>query len=373
MRVLMQGRSNFFELKGGDTIQLLKTKEQLEKLGVEVDISLEWTPNLDKYDLVHLSNVTRIQETYLQMQNAKSQNKPVVLSTIFWPMDEFEKTGQFGVRKYINKHLSIDNIERVKALARFIKDRRSRNAATKNLIKIGYSAMQKYVVDNADYYLPNAELEMEELKKHFSLDSDRYIVVPNAVDISLVDNAINEKIPDEFLKYKDAVICVGRIETRKNQLALVEALMDSTYKLLIVGSVSNNQRKYFKKISRLIDQNPNFYYLPYIANEDIYKLYRVCKVEALPSWLDTPGLVNLEAAAMGCNLAISTRGTTKEYFKEHASYCEPDDLASIRKAVDDAFNKSSRSELKELIRKEYTWEMAAKKTLECYNKVLGYN
>lgn len=373
MRVLMQGRSNFYELKGGDTVQLLKTKEQLEKLGVEVDISLEWNPDLSKYDLVHLSNVTRIQETYLQMQNAKRQNKPVVLSTIFWPMDEFEKSGQIGVRKYLNKHLSIDNIERVKALARFIKDRSSRNSATKNLIKIGYSAMQNYVVNNADFYLPNAELEMEELKKKFSLESDRYIVVPNAVDMSLVNNAINEEIPEEFLKYKDAVICVGRIETRKNQLALVKALMDSPYKLLIVGAVSKNQRKYFNEIQKLIDQNSNFYYLPYIANKDIYKLYRVCKVEALPSWLDTPGLVNLEAAAMGCNLVVSTRGTTKEYFKEYASYCEPNDLVSIRRAVDDAFNKPRQLGLKELVKKEYTWEMAAKKTLECYNKVLGIN
>ena len=40
MKVLMQSRNNFFTLRGGDTIQLEKTKAELEKLGVEVDLVL---------------------------------------------------------------------------------------------------------------------------------------------------------------------------------------------------------------------------------------------------------------------------------------------------------------------------------------------
>ena len=31
MKVLIQSRENFFEMPGGDTVQILKTKEQLEK------------------------------------------------------------------------------------------------------------------------------------------------------------------------------------------------------------------------------------------------------------------------------------------------------------------------------------------------------
>ena len=79
MKVLIQSRKNFYTLRGGDTVQLLKTKEELEKLGVDVDISLEYEPDLTGYDIVHLSNVTRVQETYLQVKNAKKQNKPILL------------------------------------------------------------------------------------------------------------------------------------------------------------------------------------------------------------------------------------------------------------------------------------------------------
>ena len=86
MKVLMQIRSNAFELSGGDTIQMLKTKEALEKLGIEVDISLSLRPDVSGYDVIHLFNLTRVQETYVQLKNAKAAHKPVVLSTIYWPI-----------------------------------------------------------------------------------------------------------------------------------------------------------------------------------------------------------------------------------------------------------------------------------------------
>lgn len=370
MKVLMQSRNNFFTLRGGDTIQLEKTKAELEKLGVEVDFSLDFNPDLSNYDLVHLSNVTRIQETYLQVKNAKKQGKKIVLSTIFWPMDEFEKQGQIGIRKIVNSFFGIDNQERIKAFARFIKDKDSRNIATKNLWRVGYTKMQNYVVNNVDYFLPNSEMEMDEFCKLFNIKKKRYKVIPNAIDSNVATLQMESKIPTEFEKYTNAIICVGRIEPRKNQLALVKALDQSGYKLVLVGAVSDNQKGYFEQIKEIMDRNKEFYYIPRIDNSKLYQLYKVCKVSTLPSWLDTPGLVSLEAAAMGCNLAISSKGSTTEYFGEYAEYCLPDDIEGIRKAIDKAYSKSINDDLKNKIFGNYTWEIAGKKTLEAYEEVL---
>lgn len=370
MRVLMQSRKNFFDLRGGDTVQLEKTKAELEKLGVEVDISLDFEPDLSKYDLVHLSNVTRIQETYLQVKNAKKQGKKIVLSTIYWPMDEFEKQGQVGIRKLINSFLDIDNQERIKAIARYIKDKESRNEATKNLWKIGYTNMQRYVVGNVDYFLPNSEMEMDEFCKSFGVKKDKYKVIPNAIDADIAKIQNESKTPEEFIKYKDAIICVGRIEPRKNQLSLVKALDQSGYKLVLVGTVSDNQKGYFAEIKEIMDRNESFCYIPRIENAKLYQLYKICKVSTLPSWLDTPGLVSLEAAAMGCNLAISSKGSTTEYFGDYAEYCLPDDINSIRNAIEKAYAKPKNNDLKDRIFNNYTWEIAGIKTLEAYIKVL---
>jgi len=370
MKVLMQCRKNFYTLQGGDTIQLLKTKAELEKLGVTVDISLEYEPNLNSYDLVHLSNVTRIQETYIQTVNAVIQHKPIVLSTIFWPMDEFEKNGQFGIRKLINSFIDIDTEEKVKALAKYIKDTNSRDKATRNLWKIGYSKMQRYVLKHINYYLPNSQMEMDALCEHFCFNTKKYTIVPNAIDADLAKKQLAAPSNPDYEKYKDAVICVGRIEPRKNQLALVRALQDTNYKLILVGTVSDNQKRYFAKIKKYIDKNPNFTYINQLDNEELYKLYKVCKVSTLPSWLDTPGLVSLEAAAMGCNLAVSEKGSTREYFGDLAEYCTPDDLDKIKLAIDRAYLKKNNGALQNKIFKKYTWEIAAKNTLYGYKQVL---
>lgn len=371
MKVLIQSRKNFYALRGGDTVQLLKTKEELEKLGVEVDISLDYEPDLTKYDLVHLSNVTRIQETYLHVKNAKKQKKPIVLSTIYWPMDEFEKQGQIGIRKKINSFMGIDNQEKIKALARYIKDKESRDIATKNLWRIGYTAMQQYVISNVDYYLPNSEMEMNELCKAFRIEKKNYSVIPNAIDSDIAKKQLESPVPEEFEKFKDAVICVGRIEPRKNQLALVKALDKSGMKLVLVGAVSENQKGYYEEVKTIIDQNPKFYYIPQIENEKLYQLYKICKVSVLPSWLDTPGLVSLEAASMGCNLAISSKGSTTEYFGNYAEYCLPDDIEGIRKSIEKAFEKPRIKELQERIYNNYTWKVAAQKTFAAYQKILN--
>ena len=370
MKVLIQSRENFFEMPGGDTVQILKTKEQLEKLGVQVDISLELEPDLSAYDIIHLTNITRVNETYIQLKNAKKQGKPVVLSTIFWPMEEFEKKGQHGLRKALSRLLSINQIERLKVLIRGIKNYKIWNKSTRSLLTVGYLNMQRYVIEQADLFLPNAELEMKKLNETFSVNKQNYIVVPNAIDANIASNYLNMVDDDEFNEFKDATVCVGRIEARKNQLALVQALEGSPYKLVLVGQVSDNFKQYFAEIKKYIDRNENFFYIERIDNEKLYKLFKKCRVSALPSWLDTPGLVSLEAGVMGCNLAVSEIGTTKEYFGENAFYCVPDDVESIRTAIDQAFKKNNNGCLQQKILENYTWEIAAQQTLKGYEKVL---
>lgn len=370
MKVLIQSRKNLFSLPGGDTTQLLKTKEELEKLGVKVDINLDFSPDLKDYDLVHVSNITRIQETYLQVKNAVKQKKPIALSTIYWPTEEFEKKGQIGIRKLINDSISIDNEERIKAFARYIKDPDSRNEATKNLWRIGYTKMQMEVLKNANVLLPNSQIEMEKINDNYSITSSKkYFVVPNAIDYDIAQSQFNVT-NRKFDKFKDSIVCVGRIEPRKNQLNLVKALNKTDLKLFIIGSVSKNQQAYFSKVKHYIDLNPNFHYVPYMENTEIYQVYKNCKVSALPSWYDTPGLVSLEAGVMGCNLAISSKGSTKEYFGKMADYCEPDDLIGIKNAVLKAYRRPKNSKLQQLILKKYTWHEAALQTIKGYKYIL---
>ena len=59
MKVLFCVRHNFHDSPGGAQVQILKTKEYLEKTGVICDLVV--TPDnidFDQYDIVHLTDLT---------------------------------------------------------------------------------------------------------------------------------------------------------------------------------------------------------------------------------------------------------------------------------------------------------------------------
>ena len=73
---------------------------------------------------------------------------------------------------------------------------------------------------------------------------------------------------------------------------------------------------------------------------------------------------------MGCSLAVSSKGSTTEYFGDLAEYCLPDDLAGIRLAIERAYKKHRTEELRNRIFDNFTWEIAARKTAESYAVLL---
>ena len=99
MRVLLQNRTSYQRSWAGDSTQIVKTCEYLNKLvGVEAEISTEPTPDLSGFDLVHLFNLVPVEETYHQFRNARLQGRKTVLSTIYWDPGEYlEKTQQTKV------------------------------------------------------------------------------------------------------------------------------------------------------------------------------------------------------------------------------------------------------------------------------------
>jgi glycosyltransferase involved in cell wall biosynthesis len=98
--------------------------------------------------------------------------------------------------------------------------------------------------------------------------------------------------------------------------------------------------------------------------------YAACKVFVLPSLYETPGLSALEAALAGANICITKEGATREYFSDFAFYCDPHDINSIREAIFKAYEASKSDKLRDHILKNFTWNRAAKATLEAYEKVL---
>lgn len=332
LRVLFQTRPDYLKNLAGDSIQLLKTKEYLEKLGVTVDVSTS-VASLANYEIIHLFNTTRVKEAYYYYLNAKKQKKPVAVSTIYWDFAEFCHTPGSPQNLYTNW--------------------------------VNSQAMRKTIFRNADLLLPNSKAEADLIGRQTRGSAPCHIV-PNGVDPLFARGD-----PNEFYRQhgmKDFVLCVGRISPRKNQLALAKALKGTGLTLVLAGPV--NDREYAEKCRMAY---PGLIMLSHLEHHQLPGLYAAARVHVLPSWFETPGLASLEAGLAGCRLVSTDRGCAAEYFGRMACYCNPDSEESIRNAVIKAL-KISDSELLTLkfhISNNFLWESAALETLNGYEKILS--
>ncbi len=367
MRVLLQARSDLFREVGGDTIQIVKTKDNLQKLGVEVDLSLELSPKLTPYDIVHLFNITRVHETYMQACNARSQEKPIALSTIYWNMDEYSRYAKkFNIiKRFLGPAIERDPIKGWLLSLRDYLRGGTADVSRKLQYRMGLKSQQKAVLDMADILLPNADLEYQLIKRDFAIEKP-YFVVPNAADSDIASGDMDVFFSEFGLK--DFVLAVGSISIRKNYLSLIKALKRTGLKLVIVGKSCAAEAKYAELCRK--EANEDVQFIDGLERDMLANAYAAAKVHVLPSWYETPGLASLEAGLAGCNIVTTDRGSTREYFGEFAWYCNPSDLSSIRSAVVNAYKAPRTDSLRELIAQRYTWKKAAEVTLEAYRSLL---
>jgi glycosyltransferase involved in cell wall biosynthesis len=369
MRVLIQQRSarSLAVSPGGDAVKAEETQRALQILGVQVDMSSELAPELDNVDVVNIFNLVRPQEGWHQMRNAKRHGLPVVLSTVYcdaWVVDSSARTGIVGRLAAMGNR---DMVEAAKALGRGVA-RGELHRGVVPLLTRGYTRLQREIISQADVIAPDSVSELRRIEHDLELTipDDRVVITPNGADSEYYSpTALGDvPVPSHLRVYEGAVICVGRIEARKNQLRLVRALADLPVPVVIVGKPAPNQRRYYDEVREAA--GPGVHFVGYVSQEEKRWIYQLGAVHVLPSWFETTGLVTLEAALMGCAVVITPNGDTREYFDDYAHYCAPDSESSIREAVERALESGPSDPLQQRIRDRYTWRKSAEAMLSAY-------
>ncbi len=376
MRVLLQGRSarSIAVNPGGDQVKLEATARALRTtMGVDAQISAEAEPDLTGFDAVHLFGLVRPQETWLQARNARRQGKPVFLSTVYCDVWEFERIVRTGPVGWVARHTNRDVIEALKAAGRGLNNREwSRGSLA--LFLCGFSQMQREVVESSSLLLPDSQSEWLRVARDLELDTadGRVTVVPNGFDTETLESVTLDQAPPPHLaRFKDCVLCVARLEGRKNQPNLIEAVRDTDMTLVLAGPATANQSRYVKRVKDAAASLENVHVLGAVTSEEKAWLYSLARVHILPSWMETTGISSLEAAVAGCSIVVSPNGDTRDYFGEDADYCDPANPSSIRDALLRACLREPSVALEHRIRTEYTWERSAEVTHGAYRKVLG--
>ena len=361
MKILFISRSTLFKDKGGDTVQVQNTAEYLRKIDVDVDIRLcNEEIDYSQYDLLHFFNIIRPADILRHIEHSK---KPYVVSTIYVDYSEYEKKARGGLIGVLFKYVPGDVIEYAKVIARRVLN--GEKIISPSYLLLGQSASIKKIIRNASMLLPNSESEYKRLVDRYTITAP-FKVIPNAIDPLLFTDTQSSSDRDPKL-----IVCAGRIEGRKNQLNLILALRNTRFKLVIIGSASPNQMKYYEACKEAAASNISF--VGSISQQELIQYYRRAKVHVLPSWFETTGLSSLEAAAMGCEIVVTRKGDTVDYFGDYAFYCEPDSVQSIFEAVEKASLHQHDQTLQNKIFTQYTWVQAAEKTKAAYLEIMQRN
>jgi glycosyltransferase involved in cell wall biosynthesis len=358
MKVAFIVRPNLYTIAGGDTVQVDQTARQLKAMGVEVDILLSNDViSYNKYDLLNFFHITRPAAIIL---HSKLTKIPFVVSTIFCAYGDYYKYHQKGIAA-IFSDLSEDSKDYFRTVSRWL---RGKEHIPIKYLWIGQHRSIIEVLKTANMVLPNSQSELNRLKESYKCE----------VKHRIVTNGINpEKFPFNSAIKKDdrLVICVGRIEKRKNQFNLIKALNNTHYKLVLIGAPSPNQNAYYQQCRAAA--GPNVTFLDRVPHDELVRYYQLAKIHVLASWFETTGLSSLEAAIMRCNIVITEKGDTREYFGNDAFYCDPENPDSIKTAVDKASEVTFSESLFERISTLHTWKKAAEQTLEAYESLLMTN
>lgn len=318
IRVLHVLRSDHATHTGGDLVQIRQTVAALIRAGVDARASTVRDYHGPAPDVVHLYNfqLPVALRRDLAAARARWPGSRVAVSPIFWHLTPREATAAPDPSIWW----------------------RTAKSAAKN--RLAWTTGRQ-VLTSCDAVLPNGASELRRTARYFRVRPDeRWAVVPNGVDLRAWPMRIGPPDRSSVLSScgldpagAPVIACVGRVEPRKNQLAVVRAVAGLPGSaLLLVGPVGDEP--YAARVRRaLAPHRERMAWLGSRTPDEILRLFGGVDVHVLASLFETPGLVSLEAAAAGCEVVIGTGGSPAEYFAGTAHVAGSTRASSVRAAI----------------------------------------
>lgn len=374
LNILYITRKDWLQNWGGDSVQMLYIKKYLEKIG-NLKISIETNPLILKkcikdFDIVHIFNIQRLSEAIYYVHLAKDNEKKLIISPIFGDLSR-------ATSKSIFKILNENFIYLAKDLARVMHGVSYSKTFLFHLRKYLFATFKtkiKNILSLSEVVIPNSIAEANYLKRVFQISDEKIKVIKNGVDPDILKIEYTESNfkRDFGIPFNDNfVLSVSRFVFRKNVLNLLRAVEGTNIKLVLIAQKSPINEFYYQKCNEIIKASKNIYHINSKLNIDkLVGAYKACHTHALVSYLETPGLVNLEASLFGVNLVLGDCEPVKEYFGNYALYCDPDDIEDIRAKIIMSLDREKNYSLSEYVRENLSWEKIALKYYEVYKKII---
>ena len=232
--------------------------------------------------------------------------------------------------------------------------------------------IEKYGINEADGIIAVSRRIRDQIVEKYGADPNKIRVIYNAIDASAFECGLEIK-PGE-----DMILSLGRLTLHKGIDHLLRAAKivvehHPSAKFVIAGK--GDKLKELLELSIDLGIEDNVFFLGYVSQEDIPKLYTRADVFVMPSVFEPFGITALEAMAAGTPTIISkTSGVsevTANVFK--IDFWDTEKMASRileilnYKEMSEEMSNNCREEAKRI-----TWDDIARQTTDFYKSLVKY-
>jgi glycosyltransferase involved in cell wall biosynthesis len=248
------------------------------------------------------------------------------------------------------------------------------------LARLYADVMHRACARASDRIITVSEFSKQDILRVLGLRADKVDVIHSGIELGATSTEQDiAAVRDRFGIIQPVILYAGIYRLRKNHAALLKAfaelLSDGVRAQLVIAGPMFGHERHLRSLAQELGIAQRMIVTGFVTENELKALYRLARVYACPSLYEGFGFTVLEAMSYGLPVVAAPYTSLPEVGGKAALYADPNNTAEFAKALLLVMNDSDLRQ--RLIAsgyenlKRFSWQRAARQTLEVYASVTG--